>query len=65
MCLEENSIAYLYETAGSSSHHEPGDRKNQMRGKENREAQKRVLSKVRSKLTEMKCISMYCKCSNE
>lgn len=65
MCLEENSIAYLYEVTGSRRHHEPGERKYQMRGKENCEAQKRILSKARSKHTETRYISVYCKCSNE
>lgn len=65
MCLEENTVAYLHEAAGSRRHHEPGDRNYQMRGKENREAQKRVLSKARSKRTETRYISMCCKCSNE
>lgn len=56
MCLEENSIAYLYEVAGSRRHHEPGERKYQMRGKENCEAQKCVLSKARSKRDTSQCI---------
>lgn len=56
MCFEENSIAYLYEVAGSRRHHEPGERKYQMRGKENCEAQKRVLSKARSKRDTSQCI---------